>query len=563
MVDVTVDKLLAASPAFWAHKSKIQLPDGLFSFTGREYLKESMNEDVPLSADMKGTQGGASSVQMLKCLHAMITGRYPKGVLYLFPNADEMGDFSKCRFNPIINDNPDTIGRFVHDTDTVGLKRVNSSYLFMRGARLSQRLSLTEKASPKLSGIPVDKVVYDEWDFMDPGVREKAYGRMGDSEFKHEAFLGNPSIPDFGIDLIWQQTDQRYWQIRCSKCNAYTCLELDFPDCIQFDSEGKGVRVCIKCGAEIDRTKGEWVAKYPQRSKEAVGRRWSQLNSATVDPGTIVRAWEHPPDGNIADVYRFRLGQPYIESENRLTVQQVYACCSSEGMYPSDRGPCCMGVDVGGTLHVVVGKRTKTGTPHIVHVAEYKEFTDLPEVMRRYNVQAVAIDLYPETRAVRQFQASAGTYESISGVSVTCYIFGVEYLDKQVRGVVEDQQARVLKTSRTESMDGVHAIIADGKAVLPARSGKMEEYAKQMSNTAKVLQEDERGNRLYRYIRCGDGQDHYYHATNYCLMVLNHLPLHAEEPPSQYPEAPDRRFLGLEKRPQRSGGALSGLRRGA
>jgi len=68
-----------------------------------------------------------------------------------------------------------------------------------------------EKESGKLRGVPVDRVVFDEVELMNPSAIAKALQRMGDSETKHEVYISNPGLPDHGIDLIWQQSDQRFW----------------------------------------------------------------------------------------------------------------------------------------------------------------------------------------------------------------------------------------------------------------------------------------------------------------------------------------------------------------
>jgi len=56
--------------------------------------------------------------------------------------------------------------------------------------------------------------------------------RMAHSELKQVLKLSNPTLPDYGINKAFQETDQRYWLLKCEKCNAYTCLEDTFPDCL-------------------------------------------------------------------------------------------------------------------------------------------------------------------------------------------------------------------------------------------------------------------------------------------------------------------------------------------
>ena len=49
-------------------------------------------------------------------LRAMYQARYRnyRGILYLFPSKSDVLDFSKGRISPLIDDNPETIGKWVH-----------------------------------------------------------------------------------------------------------------------------------------------------------------------------------------------------------------------------------------------------------------------------------------------------------------------------------------------------------------------------------------------------------------------------------------------------------------
>jgi len=169
-----------------------------------------MGSDSRRICYLKSAQSfGATVMESLKDIHGMITRKYKMGVAHIFPTNDEVGDYSKSVFKPLIASNKISIGRYVKNvsggTDTTALKNVNGAMLYLRGARLSQKVGdSAESTSSKTSGFSVDKVVFDEVDFMDTDVIEKYKGRMGMSPHKHEVYLGNPSHEDFGIDLIFK-----------------------------------------------------------------------------------------------------------------------------------------------------------------------------------------------------------------------------------------------------------------------------------------------------------------------------------------------------------------------
>ena len=81
-----------------------------------------------------------------------------------------------------------------------------------------------------LKSIPVDFLVFDEMDEASPAAVDMAMERMSHSEFREVLKLSNPTLPDYGIDKAFQETDQRFWHVKCLKCGEYTCLEEKFPE---------------------------------------------------------------------------------------------------------------------------------------------------------------------------------------------------------------------------------------------------------------------------------------------------------------------------------------------
>jgi hypothetical protein len=93
---------------------------------------------------------GWTEKSVLKTLHGMIHKRYRQGVLHLFQPSDDVTDFSKARFNTLIDSNPEAIGAFVQATDAANIKRINSAMLYLRGARATQRIQGLASSSSKL-----------------------------------------------------------------------------------------------------------------------------------------------------------------------------------------------------------------------------------------------------------------------------------------------------------------------------------------------------------------------------------------------------------------------------
>ena len=500
----------ALDPFVWVTSNKIKLGGHTYEVKNHEYQMGILGCDARQQVCIKGAQMGITEVWVLKTLHGMIHGKYPQGALYLFPTQNDVGDFSKARFDPLIEGN-DCIGRYVNSTDSQFIKRIHEGFLYLRGARSTKSIGGEKKSSAQLKSIPVDRIVFDERDEMSDDMVTLAEERVSHSKVQELMFLGTPTIPDIGVDAMFKRSTQNLWFIKCTACGKETCLETEFPNCISVDIKtGRRFRACKHCGSEIFPKDGTWRSSFEDR--EIVGWWISQLNSMYIDCGKILDLYENPPNGDMSEVMNSKLGRAYIAQENRLTQNLVWGCCSPDYMQTRHDGPCFMGVDVGKVLHVVIGVNKTRELKKIVHVARVSSFNDLHDLARRFNVQTCVIDYKPEIHKVREFQRNT----SFS-------VFACDYIEKKAGVVQWDEKDMNVRVNRTEICDASHdLVVTPGRLELPSRNKELEEYAFEMCNIAKKLEDDPFGGKVYRYRQLGNditGPDHYRHATNYALLA--------------------------------------------
>ena len=530
--DLINEQMMQVDAGYWAAQWPIKLQAGPFTFKGFEYQLEPMAFTGRRICYLKGRQSfGATIMEVLKDLHGMIMGKYKMGVAHIFPNMDEVGDFSKSIFKPLIAANKSSIGKYVKNvaggTDTTTLKRVRDAMLFLRGARLGQKVGdSNENTSSKTSAFSCDKCVFDEVDFMDPEAIVKYIESMNMSPHKHEVYLGNPSHEDFGIDLIFQRSDQRYWFRKCS-CSglistpvattvrgSWTCAEKSFPGCVKIRSDGTGYIGCDKCGKELLPWAGDgsakWVPDYPDKTGYMMGYMASEMISPRCDPAEVLEDYVNPPLGNLADVIRLRLGRPYSSASDKLTKHVVLANCGNNSPASVHRGPCAMGVDVGKEYHaVVIGIRTAKERFEIIKTAKAKDFQDVYDLAQRYNVKSDVIDIGPYYEAARKYQKNSGHKT-----------FLCLYLDTQVTDAVFNTNTGVVKVNKTEIFDRSHRILSEGHVKLPCQCPEIEEFARQCCNCARFEEKDKRsGGIVFRYRPTGDREDHLRSALNYFLLA--------------------------------------------
>lgn len=524
-----LDKMAARrNCGFWATEAnKIHLQKEDFSFVGREYLLEPMKSRSRRICYMKGTQGGGSTVEILKSFHGMIQKRLPTGVLYLFPTADDVYDYSRAIMSPLITANPSSIGKWVKNskgsTQSASLMTVNGANLYMRGAGLTKIVE-NEKITTKLQGIPVDRIVFDEIEQMDSLVIQKAIERMGNSEVKEEVYIGNPGAPGRGIDEIFNGSDEfvgsdrRHYFRKCQHCGEWTCPEEDgeFPDCVKLREDGTGYIGCKKCGKEVFVRDGEWVPADTEKSAYMHGYIWSQLTSPNNDPADILQAFNNPPHGNLTDVYRLKLGKAYVASSDRLTTAQVYSCCNRLSiMGTKDPGPCAFGLDVGKTYHLVIGKRTTKETYQIVKVHQFDEvkskdvWADISQMIHSFNCRSGVIDIGPYESAARAFIKKQSMRISLC-----------RYTENSTIDESWSQPNKVVTAHRTGIFDRTHQLVSsEGSLTLPQMSPQIKEFARQVCDPLKTAVEDKKTHEIvYRY---SGKNDHYRNALNYFLLAAD------------------------------------------
>ncbi len=411
-----------------------------------------------------------------------------------------MTEFSKGKVDPIIDENYEAIGKYLTDTKTANIIRLGQSTLYLRGMR----------SSIELKSISVDAVFFDELDEAPPNQMDKALKRLSHSEQGESFFLSNPTLPDYGIDRLYQQTDQKHWLLKCPSCNHYTCMEESFPDCLLELPTGEVIRACVKCKAELNPSKGEWVAKKPQITDKR-GRSYSQLFSHFVKPKDILNDFR--TTSNLKDFYNLTIGVAYVEATNRLSIQEVLSLCGSDGIADSDPGPSFMGTDQGKDLHVVIGKKARQKAGRLIHLGVYKDWEELDRLMKIFHITRCVVDALPETRNARAFA------ERHKGKVFLNY-----YNEHQKGKYAWNEKDLTVSCNRTESLDASHNEIMAGQIILPKECEVVGEFAQHLHNVAKKLEEDEEtGSKRYVYVKLGP--DHFRHAFNYEAMARQSSPV--------------------------------------
>ena len=329
-----------------------------WAWDGHEYLRAPLLDDAEFMVWQKAAQGGwtvaALGLGCQDCVLDYNVGYYLNDRAFLAP-------FIQDKLDPLINADPALAAvTGVGDTATGELdagtrraRRKSADNLRVKhiggGAFWFQGMQTVKD----IKSITLDRIIVDEVNEVNQALRRRLWQRMLHSSRKRELYLSQPSVPDFGINELYEQSDCKTYQHRCPKCRRWHILEDEFPSCLQYHQPKGGRRggavvlplqsgrtarergrgedavpgewriVCVKCGGQLHpagaRVQREWVPAYPERPIS--GYRFSQVYGPVMDGNALARLWAQAQRNRDA-LEEFTisvLGNPFAGDKQPLT----------------------------------------------------------------------------------------------------------------------------------------------------------------------------------------------------------------------------------------------------
>jgi len=486
---------------------------GYFSLAEYPWLMDIYNQigELPPGSKIvirKAAQMGLTETAINYTLWVIDT--HGARVFYALPPGQGVtSDFAHDRIDTAISLSP-YIQEMAGQTDNVGLKTFKRGALYIRGTHIPQ--GRPDKAA-QLSAVPADVAVIDEWDRVPPAAIPLIRDRLGDSHLRIEIGLSTPTFPGYGIDVEYNQSDQREPEIRCQECAAWHWLEWALVD----DRDGQIAVWCPSCGAAIDRLSawehkrirftprnegsnliGYWIPKLVSH-RVSLKSIWER--SLSTDPDTVQAFWNND------------LGLPYEPTGSRLTTDLIRACYVLGYEMPDTAQWTAMGVDVGLSLYVWIVQPLPGGLYRVVYLDEVPGWDDLDRLMARYGVGCCVVDDAPELTADVAF---ANRYPG--------KVFLANYVEK-IEGAewtLFDLKRKKVRVDRTAGLDLSHGNIEAQRAMLSPSVEAISGFIDQMKATLKAKSKKADGTVYYHFPRPGRA-DHYDHAHVYALAALDRL----------------------------------------
>jgi hypothetical protein len=469
----------------WILNNKIVNENGSsLEFADHSFMIDPFLDNSERQVAEKCSQIGWSTLAILRSFHL---ARYAgANIIHTFPSRNMSKDFVIPKVNPLIQRNPSI--KAMVGTDSLNLKQVGDRFIYYRGS-----YEQTEAIS-----ISAHILINDEYDRSNQKVLKTYRSRLDDAkrerpELGWEWRFSNPSIPGYGVDELWQKSDQKHWFVKCSHCNRDWYL--DFPENINFDTKQKVCDKCHKPFSKYDLTTGRWVNK----AESKISGYWiSQMFVPWISATKIIEDSEGDP----GVFHNFTLGKPFISKDASVSRQAILRCIVAT---TNSRAGVAIGVDNGITKHYVVGNRTG-----IFLVGETKDWGVIEDLRNKFNATMVIDALpYPNepTRMMNKYRGK---------VFLSYY-----QPDKRASGMVYwDYDDGIVRSDRTKIIDFVVAEINSNDVKFNLTANDLDQYIWHWQQLYRVVELNTQGILKPKW-KCIEARpDHYAHATVFWRLAL-------------------------------------------
>lgn len=306
----------------------------------------------------KPSQFGLSTQAILRGIHRALYRSY--NVIHTLPTMGDVSKFVPSKVGEIINKNP-KIAVSQNGVDALQQKQFGNGFVFYKG-------TFTDREALMITS---DLNFYDEYDHEDMKVvKDYASRQEGAGSMREQMWLSTPTIPGFGIDAMFEKSDQKFWRFTCEECGKKQSMK--WPDNVDIS---KGIYICRFCTKPLKQEwirKGKWEAKFPGRPIS--GYSLTQLIAPWISAEDMCRAHDEAEKEHTLDYFfNHKLGLPYINSESAIGAGLILR--NLIGNKPRTETNCCMGMDVQlHELYIAIG--TKDGVFALTSVADSPEYIE-------------------------------------------------------------------------------------------------------------------------------------------------------------------------------------------
>lgn len=506
----------------WAMMIGMQVDGHPFTYEGRPFLRDIIRDNFPQRAIQKSAQMGATVISLTTAFHWWAMRNW--NVMYLLPLKAGTIAFSQGRIEPMLNSTMWLKSR-LRAVDNINHKRTDRANFYVRGTNVAT----------ELQEVPIDAMIWDERDKMKEKNMPMASTRMDASMWKWKIQLSTPTIPNFGINREFQQSDQRHWYMKCPRCgHAQT---LNWEDHVKIGhSHRDTIMECAHCHQhwphdkiiEASQETGHWVIHEEQYSDEIHGYQINQLFSPTRPIEELARIYfkglEDPEA--MRELYNSALGLPFVVDGDRLTEDVLDDCAKmgsgnllgiGKNLPVGER--LYVGIDVGKVLHVTIDRMNSAGYREAV-ARETMSWAELHMLLDRIPDFMCVIDRFPEVQKAQELALR------FWGRVFLC-TYNSSAKDPDWAYPVDRTDVGTVKVDRTIAIDYTNNLFFRRQIILARNMRDVGErqqnrnyqgWYRQMMSQVRIEQPNRAGNMIATYEQV-DGADHWHHSQVYCTLA--------------------------------------------
>lgn len=481
--------LMQSSPLAWIALNKfVSENQRVIEFKNHRFMIDIYADNSPDICCIKSAQVGYSTFAILKSFHEL---KYEKrNILYALPTRNVVQDFVVPKVNPLISSNP-LIAKEM-GSDSVSLKKLGNRFIYFKGGSEREAISVS-----------ADTLVIDEYDRMpDMSVVTMFDSRLQAAIEPRRRRFSNPSSVGFGVDGLYQDSDQRHWFVSCPHCNHEWFIDFErTSDKCHYVDKGKAIFACGRCGKELsdtDRRNGRWVAKHPKRARH--GYWMSQMMAPWVSATRII---EQEAEMSIETFHGFVLGKAYTPSDMVVNRQTILRACMPS-LIP--RTGVAMGVDQKASeMEWVAG--TSRG---IFAYGRAKSWEEIEQLKLSWGAVVVADNMPYPTGPVQLAKKYRDFY--------CCTFKNVNGLD-----IVDWSKPGVVYVDRTKGLDLIAKEITDCRLLFRMRPNELEEYIADWKNLYRTTVEENDGRVKTTWLKKDSSESDFPFATLYFRVALSRI----------------------------------------
>jgi hypothetical protein len=510
-------------------EEKTFLKGDRFSFVDHEFQKDIISDTSRTLYVQKCAQVGLSECMARYALAVSRVMPYFSVILTL-PFANDATNFTKTRLDPIIDESPDLRDSVDKDLDNASIKSIGTSLLYMRGC----------SGSTTALSVPADMLIHDEVDRSDPDTLAQFQSRIKHSRWKLTRRFGTPTTEGRGIAL--EMATARRMRRACTCCHCGTQFVPNFHQHVKipdYFGEFKDINKhnidslrwqearlhCPGCDNEPDLSPQyrQWICENPDDNYEAIGYYVTPFevpNIVTV-PSLIMEITKYK---TWAEFVNQALGETADAGNAQLTEADVEQCKYTAGSLDSSELHA-MGIDVGQTCHLAIGRRTLDGRLLVTHreqVPLAKLAVRRRELAAKWRVLITVVDAFPETNLVHQMQRQdKNLYGGVYVNNLNLSTYEIKMVDKDEKeGKLPINQAKI---NRDVNFDEVMALYKAGMiSWVPMGDHTDKLWVLHMLDMKRTQIFDKHQEIVYTWVKSKEGNDHFMHTLGY-LHVASQL----------------------------------------